>query len=579
MCGIFLLYQKDPLTEDTISKLKKINSCLKHRGPDAEGFFISKDKKLLMGHNRLAIIDLDERANQPMIKENFVIIFNGEIYNFKSIRTLLTQKGSVFLTKSDTEVIIEAYRHFGKNCVNLFQGMFAFCIYDINSNEIFCARDRIGEKPLIYYSDKEKIIISSEIPPILKTLKDVFKEKLSIKEEILTLYFLANYQHIPEPFSIWDKIKKIKPGCYLIIRNSKIEEYDFYYQPQITEKYLEENEEKIAHLLREKLIKAVELTTVADVPIAILLSGGVDSSIIVYILKKILKKDIIAFTYGKDENDEEVKRASKIAEALNIPIKKFYFEEDAVLDSLKETIALYGEPLSLFQFAYSDILFKNIKKEGIKVVITGHGSDEIFFGYISHPKTLLFSYLIYPLIYFNFINNHWLKILKYKTNRLSKKNIFNEKIVLDLFKEFEPIISKFEKRLLIDFSNFWALINENAHSITMVGDLPGMKNSVEVRSPFLNHEVVELGFSINPRMKIKKLFDDSGIYNKWILKKAFDYPEIRKNLFLKKMGFGFNIRKYSQFNTPFDFKLWSIRVFCDNFDLDFQDIIKTCFNN
>ncbi|BAU23570.1 asparagine synthase [Caldimicrobium thiodismutans] len=378
MCGIFLLSSKKPLSDIEISKLKLITTKLRHRGPDAEGFFLSEDRQVFISHYRLAIIDLDERSNQPMIKENLVITFNGEIYNFKKIKQELTKRGSKFFTESDTEVILEAYKHFGKDCLDLFTGMFAFCIYNKNSKEIFCARDRIGEKPLIYYIDDQKLIIASEIPVILRTLREIYNSQPDIDNDILSLYYLGTYRHIPEPYSIWKGIKKLEPAKYLLIKDNKIQENNFYYQPKISKEYLNYPESKICKMVKQSLIEAVELTTVSDVPLAVLLSGGVDSSIISFILKKILNKDIIAFTYGRDENDEEIQRARLVANKLKIPLKIFYFKEGDVLKSLRDIISIYGEPLCLFQFAYSDILYKNIRNEGIKVVITGNGGDEIF---------------------------------------------------------------------------------------------------------------------------------------------------------------------------------------------------------
>jgi asparagine synthase (glutamine-hydrolysing) len=239
-----------------------------------------------MAHKRLSIIDLSDKSNQPMKRNNLVIVFNGEIYNFKEIREILENKGHQFATNSDTEVILSAYQEFGIDCLSLLKGMFAFCIYDEKENVLFSARDRVGEKPIVYYKDERYIILSSEIKPIVEL--SFFKK--SINKESLFLYFLGNYRHIPEPFSIWQGVRKLKPASFIIIKDGDVLKEDFYYQPKINYEIKNYPKEQIKKIVKEKVIEAIELTSVSDVPISILLSGGVDSSIIAYVLKTILKK-------------------------------------------------------------------------------------------------------------------------------------------------------------------------------------------------------------------------------------------------------------------------------------------------
>jgi asparagine synthase (glutamine-hydrolysing) len=564
MCGIFVVSSREELTEEEINEFKKVSQLLSHRGPDADGFYISPNKKVFMAHKRLSIIDLSEKSNQPMKRNNLVIVFNGEIYNFKEIREILEKKGHQFATNSDTEVILSAYQEFGMDCLSLLKGMFAFCIYDEKENILFCSRDRVGEKPMVYYKNERYIILSSEIKPIVEL--SFFKK--SIDKESLFLYFLGNYRHIPEPFSIWQGVRKLKPASFIIIKDGDILKEDFYYQPKINYEIKNYSKEQIKKIVKEKVIESIKLTSVADVPISILLSGGVDSSIIAYVLKTILKKDVVAFTYGASPDDEEVKRAKYVAERLKIPHKIFYFDHIDVEKRIKNIIKIYAEPLSLLQFAYSDVLYEAIKREGFKVVITGNGSDELFYGYISHPKTLLFSYMFKILDNLKIIDNIKLKILKYWLTSKKNRSPFDLSITLSLFKEYEKFIKSFVDSYLIDFSNFWGLISENAHSITLVGDVSGMKNSVEVRNPFLNHELIELAYSLNPRLKIKNLLDKRGEYTKWILKEIFRGSPIEEVFYLPKMGFGFNIPLDYRFKNLNEFRKWSLRVFSKEFGVE-----------
>ena len=431
--------------------------------------------------------------------------------------------------------------------MQFLRGMFAFCIYDEEKKELFCARDRIGEKPLLYAETEKGIIISSEIKPILKS--GYIKKHLA--QNMLYFLFVGNYKHIPEPFSVWQDIKKVKPGSYLIIRNGKIVEENFYWKPEV-KGYIEASPKEV----KEKVIEAVQLTSVSDVPISILLSGGTDSSIVAYILKKILGKEVIAFTFGLNKNDEEVLRAKEVAKKLNIPLEIFYFDKEDIIKRLKNIILHYGEPLSLLQFAYADILYENIKKAGIKVVLTGNGADEIFYGYVSHPRTFLLSLILKILpkdnIYWKL--RKWLKSLK-DSYPISKEMLYK------IFKNFEPLINVFNKhKYYIDFSNFWGLISENAHSITLIGDIAGMKNSVEVRNPFLDYKLVEFAFLIHPKQKFKHFWDNTGAFNKYILKKAFENTPIHSILYRKKMGFGFNIGEKKVFEKKEQIIEYAIKV-------------------
>ena len=551
MCGILGYYSKRKIEAQKAKTLSSLLNMLFHRGPDAKGEYTDKHKMVFLGHTRLSIIDLDERANQPMKRGSLVIVFNGEIYNYKEIREELKNKGYTFLTNSDTEVLLFAYKEWGKNCLAHLRGMFAFCIYDEEKRELFCARDRIGEKPLIYAETDEGVIISSEIKPILKS----GMMKMEVDEEVLGFLYVGNYKHIPEPFSVWKGIKKLKPGSYMIVRDGKIVEENFYWKPKV-EQYWEIPPQK----LREKVIEAVQLSSVSDVPISVLLSGGTDSSIVAFVLKEVLRKDVVAFTFGRDEEDGEVLRAKNVAKILGIPIRIFYLDKKSILERMKEIIAHYTEPLHLLQLAYADILYENIRREGIKVVLTGNGADEIFYGYTAHTKTYLLS-LILKLLPAN--NVHWkIKIwLNSAENNLSLPADRMQK----LLQIFAPLIEPFKKKYYIDFSNFWGLISENAHSITMIGDIVGMKNSVEVRSPFLDYQLVELAYSVHPRKKLAKLLDNSGKFNKFILKKAFWNTSIAPVFSHTKMGFGFNIGEARFFNSPKDFAKWSIEVWKEKF--------------
>lgn len=277
--------------------------------------------------------------------------------------------------------------------------------------------------------------------------------------------------------------------------------------------------------VKEKVIEPVRYTTISDVKIALLLSGGVDSSIIVYILKY-LGVDFNAYAFGKDNNDEELNRARLVAKYLNIPLKEITFESDD-LEIHKKLIYDYGEPIYLLPLIFAYKLYKEISKDGIKVVLTGNGADELFFGYVSHPKTALFSY--------------FKKFLNFKSNCDLKKDriyksmfIKDNKILDDLCNNYKFITDKFEKNYYIDFTNFFALFLEGALPMTIIGDLCGMAHSIEVRNPFFDFELIEFAYNIHPHQKIGNYFSKDGSQLKKYLKMLLKMICQKKFLKLKK---------------------------------------------
>jgi len=534
MCSIFGYFN---YTED-INTLKDASLLMKHRGPDSSGYYI--DDEVFLGHNRLAIIDL-ENAHQPFIYEDLILVFNGEIYNYKELRKNHLKEFN-FKTNSDTETIVLMYKKFGKECVKYFRGMFAFCIYDRKINLFFCARDRVGEKPFFYYLDKDRFIFASEINPI-KNLIDT-----TLNRKVEPLYY-SSFKHFPSPFTYYNEIFRLEPASYMIVKNNKIIERNFYWDLKVGHYKIVKKEE-----VREKVIEAIKYTTVSDVKIALLLSGGVDSSIIAYVLKS-LGVDFIAFTFGKDENDEELKRARLVANYLNIPLKEVTFNSND-LEIHKKLIKAYGEPIYLLPLIFAYKLYKEISKENIKVVLSGNGADELFFGYVSHSKTALFSYFKKV---FNFKSN-----VEIKKERIYQSMFKKDRKILDgLFKNYDRINSKFEKNYYIDFTNFFALFLEGALPMTIIGDLCGMLNSVEVRNPFFDYKLIEFTYNIPSYQKIGNYFSQDGRGLKKILKEAFK-NDLPKEVFeARKIGFGGNIRENLIFgeNGVEKFSEWAMNVF------------------
>ena len=368
MCGICgIINYKESLTEPV---LRKMNEAIVHRGPDDEGFFIDGQFGLAM--RRLSIIDL-ETGHQPITSfdKRYVIVYNGELYNYRDLRDQHLKDYS-FKTKSDTEVILNLYHKFGKECLPLLNGMFAFAIYDTTTSELFIVRDRLGIKPLYYYQDENYFLFSSEAKSFYKIKNIDLEINFKMIHEFMTFGF------IPQPHSIFKKIKKLSPGHFLTIKGNNLS-----IQP-----YWDIHPEEIEHIeysraideLTDLMSACVKDQMVSDVPIGAFLSGGIDSSVITWEMNQLVNP-VNTFTIGFEEatNQQDVILSRKLSKDLSTNHIETILKTDVISD-LNSLISKMDEP-----FAISSILplFLNseIAKEHVKVVLTGDGADELFGGY------------------------------------------------------------------------------------------------------------------------------------------------------------------------------------------------------
>lgn len=534
MCSIFGYFSKKPIDDGLKNRLESASLGMAHRGPDGSGIFLSNDKKLFLAHNRLSIIDLSQKASQPFCKNGYTVVFNGEIYNYRELRSLLVSKGYKLETNSDTEVLPCLYEEFGEGMLSYLRGMFAFALYDEKNDTLFCARDRVGEKPFVYAKTKDGFLFASEIPALL----DSGIIEFAINEEAIKLYSMGNFRHIPDPFSAIRGVSKLKPASYMLIKSGEVKKTGFYWK-------IEGGYEEITPVeLKNRVVEAVSYASVSDVPISMLLSGGVDSTIVAHVLKRELSIDFKAYAFGANADDEELVRARAVAKSMGVELEEFYFD-DMQIAGLSNIIGIYGEPIAIMPMVYADILYSLIRKDGIKVVLNGNGADELFYGYDSHPKTFFASKLLGL----------------FKNSDLKKKRLSRTKedVLEGLFAEYDEFFRVFEKRNFIDYSNAFAFFLENAHSITLIGDVCAMANSVEARSPFLDYKLVETAFKIAPQYKVGRLFDKRNRYGKAILKEAFKDDIDASILYRPKMGFGFNIGERAIFqNGSLGLKEWAL---------------------
>ena len=379
MCGICGFMSTRNLTKRT---LKAMNDTLLHRGPDDGGALLihSDDKKQIAGmaHRRLSIIDLSVRGHQPMFSNdrNVVVVFNGEIYNFKKLRSLLNDY--TFQSSCDTEVILASYQKWGEECFQFFDGMFAIAIYDIRCDKLILARDRVGKKPLYYYCGEKEFVYASELKAILKY--DYFQKK--IRPDVLAEYLYHGF--IQGERTIFQNVCKLLPGTILIYQNHTMKkktfwsiEQCFYDQKNSSYNDYGQEKEEVKRFIEHAVKKRME----ADVPIGIFFSGGIDSALILAIMRKYSRDQIRTFTIGfKNHKYNEAFYAKEIAEFFHTDHTEKYIDEADLMQLISQVPVYFDEPVS-DPAALPTLLLSETARKKVRVILTGDGGDEFFCGY------------------------------------------------------------------------------------------------------------------------------------------------------------------------------------------------------
>ncbi len=555
MCGIagkIYFNNERVVTED----LKKMGRALEHRGPDQAG--TQAHGRWGFAFQRLAIIDTSKAGNQPMADadKKYWIVFNGEIYNFKELREDLEKDGVRFYSKTDTEVIIYLYKKYGPACVHKLRGMFAFAIYDTLHNELFIARDRVGKKPLKYYHDANVFIFASELKAIF-TQKEVKKEPdFPAIDEYLT------YQYVPHPKTGFKNIWKLPPATYATIYANGTKEETRYWQLDYTHKQ-NHSETEWKKIIIEKLREAVRLRLVADVPLGAHLSGGIDSSLIVALMAHEINKPIKTFSIGfKESRYNELPYARMVAEKYNTDHHE-YIVEPKTIDILPELVYHYEEP-----YADSSALptwhLTKITKQKVTVALNGDGGDENFAGYERYAAMKLFNRLQYipakPLLaeinkaLYNITGlDTFKRAHRWFTSYDGNPDIFFRNIISylsqnDKKRMYMPVLkaatagSRWESFLKNNFgeakANNWLdrllYVDSNTYlpnDLLVKTDIAGMAHSLEVRSPFLDHELMECAASLPAHLKI------NGMNKKYLLKKIAEDYLPSACIYRRKQGF------------------------------------------
>jgi asparagine synthase (glutamine-hydrolysing) len=567
MCGIAGKVCFNHNTVET-SELKKMGDAIKHRGPDDSGTYVSPNKKVGLSFRRLAIIDLSAKGHQPMgYKGRYWIVFNGEIYNFQEKRDMLAKKGHSFHSASDTEVILALYDMYKEKCLDHMRGMFSLAIYDEKEQVLFCARDRVGKKPFKYYLDDNVFIFGSELKAIL-TQKEYKKEP-----DYVAIHHYLTLQYVPAPRTGFKDIKKLEPGHYMSIdlRKKKITQKRYWRLDYSRKLDLDQSEWK--QRILNKLEESVAMRMIADVPLGAFLSGGIDSSAVVAMMSRHSTKPIKTFSIGFQEAKySELKYAKMIANAFNTDHTEFVVTPDAI-EVLPLLVRHYEEPYA-DSSALPSYYVSKLTRQHVTVALNGDGGDENFAGYsrysvqkfalaydrfqavhkvIGQPAAAAFYKVVrntlaeranrfaqtigknYAERYVNYIcyfTNPAKKHLYTVAFQSKMESINSELVIREKFAEARTP-DKLDQTLYADFVSYLP------DDLLAKMDIATMAVSLEARSPFLDHEMLELTAQMPFDLKLK-----GRDQKKYILKEALRGIIPDEVMFRPKMGFGVPIENW-----------------------------------
>jgi len=564
MCRIagIIDYKKSSNLDDFRKALSSSLDFLFNGGPDDVGTFIDEDKHILLGNRRLSIIDLSSSGHQPMsnIDESIWITYNGEIYNFKEIRADLIQRGYKFRSNTDTEVIINSYIEWGTDSFDKFEGMFAFCLYDKLNNYVFLVRDYAGIKPLYYSISDKGLFFASEVKAI-KILNN------SINENEDWRSFFALFGSIPEPYTTLKDVYEIPKGSFLKL-NLKSGHYTIEQFSKIKFKNDFVEIEEARKEIRELFLKAVESHLISDAPIGVFLSGGIDSSLITLVAARFKETNLktLSVVFEEAEYSEE-KYQKIIANKIRSDHRSYLIREKDFLNELDNIFEAMDQPTIDGINTY--FISKFAKEAGLKVVLSGIGSDEIFGGYPS----------FYRINEIWFLKNRKFKNVfnifeNFKNKKIKKFSYFSIPNMISFYLFFRGIFSINDtarilgiskKKILDNLENVYIKDDANLSKGNFVSymetnfymqnqllkdtDFMSMKNSVEIRVPFLDKKLMNFVFSLDDKIKFKRSIP------KFLLTTSFKNFIPDEIVFRKKQGFTFpfelwirnNIDLFSQF--------------------------------
>lgn len=503
MCGICGIVAFDQPTVDAAG-LAPMMDAMATRGPDGAGIFMQNTTAL--GHRRLKIIDLSDKAQQPMVDAflGLTIVYNGAIYNYKALREELEGKGYTFFSSGDTEVILKAYHHWGEQCVTRFNGMFAFCILHRDAGRLFLARDRLGIKPLYYTQNARRFAFASTLPALLAG------GGIDTRIDPVALnHYLSFHAVVPPPHTILQGIRKLPPATTMTVTSDGQTRCSTYWELSFgrDEARQQYSLDDWGRLLREALEAAVQRRLTADVPVGVLLSGGLDSSLLVGLLARAGAHDLNTFSIGFEaaggEAGDEFRYSDLIADHFGTRHHKIEVDTGQVLPSLDPCIRAMSEPMVSHDCIGFYLLSREVARHA-KVVQSGQGADEVFGGYYWYPPMMTSNDPVedYAREFFD----RGYEEFKSMVHPDYHQGDWSRNLVRRLF-EKDPHMSPVDKALKIDTTVM--LVDDPVKRV----DNMTMAWGLEARVPFLDHELVELAARMPAAFKV----DQGG---KYILKEA-----------------------------------------------------------
>ena len=539
MCGIFGYISEKNINDE------KVVSSLYNRGPENQNILKytirvhGKNLPLTFIHTRLSIIDYSSNSNQPMSEEteNYVIVYNGEIYNYLNLKKELLSYGYHFKSSGDTEVLLKAYIHWGPEVLNKLRGMFAFCIFNKNEKKLFLARDHFGMKPLYYWEENGDFCFSSSVEAILKS---EIKNKFEIDRSAIKYYL--KFGSFISPKTIISEIKELLPGCYMIYCDGKTK-INRYYTPENLSIDLNISEHEAKSELRNLLFDTIEQHLISDAPLGVFLSGGIDSSLIASIAARIYKKKLYTFTIGFKGIrgfESETSLATQTSNKIGSIHKNIFLNGNTFNEYFDEFILALDLPSI---DGLNSFLISKAVKEYVKVVLTGLGGDEMFAGYpVFHEVHKLKHLSVFD------------KIIKYLPTgalyRLNKNHLQNiglslyeillSKRIINPDMQIEEDLKKyfFENKYILKSVTLFEVLNYMSNTLLRDTDSVSMYHSIESRMPFVDKNIFEYVMKLPDYMKIQK-----GI-NKPLLVNTFSDILLPQTYMNKKKGFNLPLNKW-----------------------------------
>lgn len=558
MCGIAGYIGKRQLED---ARIVSSLETMKRRGPDAQRHVrhTSGDLFVDLLHSRLSIIDLDPRSHQPFSIGHCHMVFNGEIYNYLELRKSLLDEGISLHTSSDTEVLLHLYLKHGEKCVDLFEGMWAFVIYDERKNHLFLSRDRFAEKPLYYFQNSDGFYFASET----NTLRVLSGVQFKINEQHLLRYIINGHKSLYKTNDTWyEGVSELPVASNAIVDERGIRDIASYWVPRYVPK---ENMtlEEATEGTRERLIESMKLRLRSDVPLAFCLSGGVDSASLVSIASKVFNANVNTFSIiDTDHRYDELDNIVATIEDTGCASTKIVLKpEERHKERLEDLIAYHDAPIATISYLVHSMLSESIGGHGYKISISGTGADEMFTGYYDH-FIMQFAEIRHLPEFDQRVNewrDHVLGFVRHPDfrkfdlffdNPSTRDHIylnndeFRSYLVRDWSEAFTEI--HYSSSLLRN-----RMMNEMFHEVVRVilheDDLNSMRYSIENRSPFLDKPLFEFAYTIPPELLIRE-----G-YNKFILRNAMrGILNDQVRLSREKKGFNASINSIFDFNNPQD---------------------------